>query len=197
MKKFTTDLVKQFKYNPATGKFDTPQGHHRRGAAVDDPLPRGLAVRHRPRHRPALAARSAGRRRRARHRAAGEPERPVERPRDHRPGLLRLPPPPGLRPDHRQRRAALHHQRRRRQLRRRVGRQPGDRAAHRGGVPLQAGRLEDGGLLARLPQPVPRPRLRRQVQLVPRRQRQRGRQQVHGLPASCTSPRGPTSAGGC
>ena len=169
MKKFTTDLVKQFTLRPRDRKVRHAEDHHRRGTSFEHPVPRRLALRYRPRHRAALAARCAGRHRRTGHGAAGESERSLEPSRDHRSGLLRLPPPPSLRPDHRQRRTALHHKRRRRQLRGRFGRQPRDRAPHRGRVPLQAGWLEDGNLLARLPQPVPRPRLRRQIQLVPRR----------------------------
>ena len=127
-----------------------------------------------------------------------EAGRALRREGGHRPGLLRLPPPPGLRPDHRQRRLALHHFRRRRQLRRRLRRQPGDRAAHRRRLPLPAGRLEDAGLRRiGYPQSVSRRGLRRRLQHVPRRQRQRRRQQVHRLPADARRPRGATSAGGC
>ena len=77
-----------------------------------------------------------------------KPRRRLRHQGGHRPGLLRLPSPSGLRPDHRQRRLAVHHLRRRRQLRRRLRRQPGDRAAHRGDLPLPARRLEDAHLLA-------------------------------------------------
>ena len=51
MKKFTMDVVKQFTYNAATGKFGPPK------AIIGEELPSsilyhdGLAVRDRPRHR--------------------------------------------------------------------------------------------------------------------------------------------------
>ncbi len=56
MKKFTTDLVKFFKYDAKTGKFDEAADHHLRRTAVEHPLPRRLAVRDRARHRAAVEA---------------------------------------------------------------------------------------------------------------------------------------------
>ena len=124
MKKFIDDLVKMLKYNPAPASYGQPK------TIIAEELPSSILY-----HDGWLYVTGRGTVRRYKQSRAG---RAVGRPRDHRPGLLRLPPPPGFRPDHRQRRLALHHQRRRRQLRRRVRRQPGDRAADRGGVPLQA-----------------------------------------------------------
>ena len=171
MKKFTTDLVKAVQVQPGDRQVRQGRDHHRRGTALQHPLPRRLALRHRPRHRA------------ARWQAVAGPGGPW----DVREIIAQ-----GFCGFHHHQVSGLT-----------IGNDgllyitsgdddnfvegsDGSRATVlRTGAVFRCkpdgSKMED--VLARLPQPVPRPRLRRQVQLVPRRQRQRGRQQVHGLPA--------------
>ena len=55
MKKFTTDLVKQFSYNPTTGKFGAPKVIIAEELPSIDHVSRRLALRHRSRNGAALA----------------------------------------------------------------------------------------------------------------------------------------------
>ena len=183
MKKHVKDVVKVLKRHQGQRHLRSGQSHPRRRAALEHSAARRLALPVRPGHGAPFQAEQAGRR--------------LRRQGGHRPGLLRLPSPSGVRPDHRQRRLALHHLRRRRQLRRRLRRQPGDRAAHRSRVPLPARRLEDAQLLrSAIAIPIATsPSTRPATCSTPTTTTRT----AASSPAagSCTSPRGATSAGGC